>query len=149
MSLSVENEFLPRSKKQAQKVIFRRKSKAILHPPLVFNNSNVIQATSQKHLLIILDTRLSFEKHLEINKSIGLIRKLQNLLPRLAMITLHEASVRPHLDYGDTLYGQAHKASFHQKLESLQYNACFTITETISASSNKKLYQELGSEYLQ
>ena len=53
-------------KKQAQEVIFSPKSKAILHPPLVFNNNNIIQNTSQKHLGITLDTRLSFEKHLEI-----------------------------------------------------------------------------------
>ena len=31
--------FNPDPKKQAQKVIFSRKSKAILHPPLVFNNN--------------------------------------------------------------------------------------------------------------
>ena len=55
----------PDPKKQAQEVIFSRKSKVILHPPLVFNNNNVIQTTSQKHLGIILDTQLSFEKHLE------------------------------------------------------------------------------------
>ena len=85
--------FNPDPKKQAQEVIFSRKSKAISHPTLVFNNHNVIQTTSQKYLGIILDTRLSFEKHLEavlckINKTIGLIRKLQNLLPRTALITL-------------------------------------------------------------
>ena len=56
----------PDPKKQAQEVIFSPKSKAILHPPLVFNNNNIIQNTSQKHLGITLDTRLSFEKHLEI-----------------------------------------------------------------------------------
>ena len=54
----------------------------------------------------------------------GLIRKLQNLLPRTALITLFTALitafVRPHFDYGDTLYDQAHNASFHQKFESLQ-----------------------------
>ena len=116
--------FNPDPKKQAQEVIFSRKSKAILHPLLVFNNNNVIQTTSQKHLGIILDTRLSFEKHLEtvlckINKTIGLIRKLQNLLPRTALITLYKAFVRPHLDYGDIIYDQAHNTSFHQKLESL------------------------------
>ena len=42
-----------------------RKFKAASHPPLVFNNNNVIQATSQKHLGIITDAPLSFEKHLE------------------------------------------------------------------------------------
>ena len=94
--------FNPDLKKQAQEVIFSRKSKAISHPPLVFNNNNVIQTTSQKHLRIILDTGLSFEKHLEtvlckINKTIGLIRKLQNLLPRTALTTLYKAFVRPTL----------------------------------------------------
>ena len=141
-------------KKQAQKVIFSRKSKAISHPPLVFNNNNVIQTTSQKHLGIILDTRLSFEKHLEtvlckINKTIGLICKLQTLLPRTALITLYKPFVPPHLDYGDIIYDQAHNASFHQKLESLQYNAFLAITGTIRGSSREKIYQELGFESLQ
>ena len=101
--------FNPDPKKQAQEVIFSRKSKAMSHPPLVFNNNNVIETTSQKHLGIILDTRLPFEKHLEtvlckINKTLGLIRKLQNHLPRTALITLYKAFVRLHLDYGDIIY---------------------------------------------
>ena len=107
--------FKPDPKKQAQDVIFIRKSKATSHPPLVFNNNNVIQAASHKHLGIILDTRLSFEKHLEtvlckLNKTIGLIRKLQNLLPRSALITLSKTFVLPHLDYGDTLYDQVNRS---------------------------------------
>ena len=97
---------------------------------------------------------MSFEKHLEtvlckINKTIGLIRKLQNLLPRTALITLYKAFVRPHLDYGNIIYDQAHNASFHQKLESLQYNACLAITGAIRGSSREKIYQELGFESLQ
>ena len=141
-------------KKQAQEVNFSRKSKAISHTPLVFNDNNVIKTIFQKHLGIILDTLLSFEKHLEtvlckVNKTIGLIRKLQNLLPRTALITLYKAFVRPHLDYGDIIYDQAHNASFHQKLESLQYNACLAITGAIRGSSREKIYQELGFEFLQ
>ena len=48
--------FNPDPQKQPQEVIFSRKSKVISHPPLVFNNNNVIQNTSQKYLGIILDT---------------------------------------------------------------------------------------------
>ena len=141
-------------KKQAQEVIFSRKSKATSHPPLVFNNNNVMQVASRKHLGIILDTRLSFQKHLEtvlckINKTIGLIRKLQNLLPRSALITLYKAFVRLHLDYGDILYDSARNESFHLKLEFIQYNACLAITGAIRGSSREKLYQELGFESLQ
>ena len=85
----------------------------------------------------------------KINKTIGLIRKLQYALPRTALITLYKAFVRPHLDYGDIIYDQAHNALFHQKLESLQYNACLAITEAIRGSSREKIYRELGFESLQ
>ena len=125
-----------------------------MHPPLVFNNNNVIQTTSQSHLGIILDTRLSFEKRLEtvickINKTIGLILKLQNFLSRTALTTLYKAFVCPHLDYGNIIYDQVHNASFHQRLESLQNNTCLAITGAIRGSSREKLYQELGFESLQ
>ena len=79
-----KKSFHPDPKKQAERVIFSRKSKAISHPPLVLNNNNVIQTISQKHPGIILDTRLSFEKHLEtliykINKTIGVIAVAESL----------------------------------------------------------------------
>ena len=153
-TLQWKMSFNPDSKKQAQEVIFSRKSKAISHLPLVFKNNNVIQTTNQKHLGIILDTRLSFEKHLEpvlckINQTVSLICKLQNLLPRTALITLDKVFVRPHLDYDDIIYDKAHNALFYQKLESLQYNAYLAITGAIRVLSREKLYQELGFESLQ
>ena len=52
----------------------------------------------------------------KINKTIGLLRKLQNPLPRTALITIYNAFVRPYLDYGDVLYVQAFNLSFYQKL---------------------------------
>ena len=39
--------------------------------------------------------------------------------------------------------------SFHQKLESIQYNACLATTGAIRRTSKEKLYQELGLESLQ
>ena len=75
---------------------------------------------------MILDASLSFNEHLisvqsQTNKTIGLLRKLHNTLPRQALITIYKAFVRSHLDYGDILYDQAYNASFHQKLEK-KYN---------------------------
>ena len=137
--------FTPDLKKQAQEAIFSRKSNPILHPPLVLNNNNVAQVTAQKYLGIILDTWLSFEKHLQtvlckINKTISLICKLQNLLPGTALITLYKNVVRLYLDYGCVIFDQAHNTSFHQKFESLQKNSCLAITEAICGSSRGKLY---------
>ena len=85
----------------------------------------------------------------KINKTVGLIRNLQNLLPRKALVTLYIAFVRPHLDYGDIIYDQAHNASLHQKLGSHQNNASLAITGAIRGSSREKLYQEPGFESLQ
>ena len=83
---------------------------------------------------------------LKISKTLGLLRKLHNLLPRSALITIYKAFVRPHLDYGDIPYDQAYNMPFHHKLESIQYNACLAITGAIRGTSKEKLYQELGLE---
>ena len=146
--------FNPDPTKQVQEVIFSRKAKEIYHPPLVFNNTSVSQSSSQKHLGVILDSKLIFNEHLKmvslkINKNSGLLRKLQNLLPRSTLITIYKAFVRPHLDYGDVLYDQAYNLPFRQKLESIQYNGCLAITGAIQGTSKEKLYQILGLESLQ
>ena len=133
--------FNPDPTKQAHEVIFSRKTKEIYHPPLVFNNTNVSQSSSQKHLGVILDSKLIFDEHLKmvslkISKTLGLLRKLHNLLPRSALITIYKAFVRPYLDYSDILYDQAYNMSLHHKLESIQYNACFAITSAITLRKN-------------
>ena len=39
-------------------------------------------------------------------------------------MAIYKAYVRPHLDYDAVLYDQAFNGLFHEKLESIQYNAC-------------------------
>ena len=134
--------FNPDRSKQAQEIIFSRKLKKVTHPPLLFNNNNVSQVNFQIHLGVILDVKLTFEEHLEnvfnkTNKTIGLLRKLSNLLPRQALITIYKAFVRPHLDYGDVLYDQTFNNSFHAKMESIQYNVCLAIRDTSEKKSTK------------
>ena len=66
---------------------------------------------------------LTFDEYLtnvsnKISKTIGLLWKLQNILPRPALLTKYKSSRRPHLDI-DIIYDQAYNLSFHQKLESI------------------------------
>ena len=140
--------------KQAHEVIFSRKTKEINHPPLVFNNNSVSQSSSRKHLGVILDSKLIFDEHqkmisLKISKTLGLLRKLHNLLPRSALITIYKTFVRPYLDYGDILYDQTYSMAFHHKLESIQLSACLAITGAIRDTSKGNLYQEVDLESLQ
>ena len=99
-----------------------------------------------------MDSKLTYEDHYETvlsktNRTIGLLHKLQNFLPREALITIYKAFVSPHLDYGDVLFDHlSFNASSHEKLESIQYNACLALMGTIRGTSKEKLYQELGLE---
>ena len=140
--------------KQAQEVLLSRKLQKVSHPKFFFNNSDISQRNSQKHLGVILDSKLTFHDHLDIEfnkarKTIGLLRKLNNILPRAALVTIFKAFVQPYLDYGDVLYDQAFNSAFHDKLESIRYNACLAITGAIMGKSREKLCQELGLESLQ
>ena len=49
--------------------------------------------------------------------------------------------MRPHLNYGDVVYDQPSNDLFS--------NAAVAITGAIKGTSRKKLYKELGLEYLQ
>ena len=64
-------------------------------------------------------------------------------------MAIYEPFVRPHLDYGDVIYDEAYNKTFHQKLESIQYNSCLALSGAIRGSSREQLYQELGLESLQ
>ena len=83
-----------------------------------------------------------------MNRTIGLLQKFQQVLPRPSLINIYKAVIRPHLDDGDVIFDQAFNNSFHQRLESIQYNAALAITRAIRGTSKEKLYQEFGSEQL-
>ena len=98
---------------------------------------------------MILDEKPNFESHLKktclkFNKGIGVIKKLQNILLRQALLTIYESFVRPHLDYGYIIYDQPKNERFCQKIESYQYNAALAITGTIRDTSQTKIYR-IGS----
>ena len=135
-------------------MIFSRKINKIDHPPLYFNQNLVKLSSTHKRLRMVLDTKLDFSLHLKniqnkVNKTIGLLRKLQDTLPRTSLITIFKSFIRPHLDYGDIIYDRAYNTSFHQNIESIQYNAALAITGAVRGTSREKLYQELGFESLQ
>ena len=147
--------FNPDSSKQAQEeeVIFGRKIKKLPRPSLVFKDNNVLLASSEKCVAVTWDIKLTFDEHFikflnKVNKTIGLLRKFQNLLSRSTLITIYTAFLRPHLDYADILFDKAYNNSFHEKLVSVQYNACVALTGAIRGSSKVKIYQELGFKSL-
>ena len=79
--------FTPYKNKQAQEVVFSRKQPKPKHSQPLFNKTPVACSSSQKHLEIILDEKLSFTNHTEekIQKAgikINVIESLNNILPQ-------------------------------------------------------------------
>ena len=95
-----------------------------------------------------MDEKLNFGHHItekiaKTNKDIGVTKKLHNILPRLALLTIYKCFIRPNLDYGDFMV-LWFNGSFCSKIESIQYNAALAITGAIQGTSQTKLYRELG-----
>ena len=79
--------FNPDSNKQAQEITFSRKKTVSLHPVVQFYNRPVKTTQLHKHLVMMLDSDMSYEHHIKsilnkVNKTIGLLRKFQLILPR-------------------------------------------------------------------
>ena len=72
-----------------------------------------------------------------------LLRKFQQVLPRPSLITIYKAFIRPRLDYGDVIFDEAFNNSFHQRLESIQYNAAMLIIGNIRGTSKEKRTRNL------
>ena len=71
--------FNPDPSKPAQEVIFSRKLKTVPHPSVTFNNNPLSLCPAQKHLGLVLDSKLTFNERInhilsKVNKSIELLR---------------------------------------------------------------------------
>ena len=58
--------FNPDPRRQAQEIIFSKKTKKVPHLSLRFNNNILSQTLYKKHLGIFFDVRLTFEEHLKV-----------------------------------------------------------------------------------
>ena len=164
-------EFNPDPTKQATVVLFSQKVNPVDHPPLYFNGSIVTKVEKQKHLGLILDSKLSFRSHInekftKTKKIIGMIKHLSKYLPINTLKIMYKSLIRPHLDYCSVIFhippsnnGTFDSSNCHihnisplnvhmNKIESVQYQAARAITGTWQGTSRDKLYKELGFESL-
>ena len=79
------------------------------YPQIFYNGIVVAKVKEQKHLGLILESNLSFAKHLcekikKAKQSLGIIKHLSRFLPLKTLDQMYKALVRPHLDYCDVIY---------------------------------------------
>ena len=66
--------------------------------------------------------------------------KNSKTLPRHALITIYKSFVRPHLDYGDIIFGQPNNEILNQEIKRIRYHSAPAITGAIKGTSQSKLY---------
>ena len=142
--------FKPDKTKQAQEVIFSRKSAILNDSTVFFNETPVAHTSCQKHFVMHLDEKLNFNIHIKekiakANKYIGIIRKPAHILPRESLVTIYKSYVRSHIDYSDIIYDQPNNDSFCDMIERVQYKAALAITGAIKGTSQLKLYKKTRS----
>ena len=89
--------------KQAIETYFSHKHDNKNYSSLVFNDTKVQLANSQKHLGFILDSKLDFNEHIhnkidKCNKIIGITKKLYLIMSGKSLLTIHKSFVKPNLD---------------------------------------------------
>ena len=77
--------FNPDKSKQAEEVIFSRKTQRVIYSAAIFNNVPVVRSSCQKHLGTYFDEKLNFSNHIKeknskANKGIGILKKVVLLL---------------------------------------------------------------------
>ena len=129
--------FNPDRTKPTHEVKFSWKTKNIIYSNLYTNNVPIFKLTSQKHLRLNLDAKLSFNNHIDekIGKAIegvGLLHKLQCFL-LLFINPLEDHIWAMEMSYMIKLQVQL------SPVESIQYNTALAITGAIRESSREKL----------
>ena len=99
--------FNPDYNKQGVEVIFSNKRSPSNFETLIFNGIPVKKDSETKHLGMILDSKLNFEKHLKeklskTNSGLGMMKRIMKWVSRKTQV--YKLYIRPHLDYGDILY---------------------------------------------
>ena len=96
--------------KQAQDIIFSRKTSIQSHPVLAFDNI-LVQNYAPKHLGLILDEQLNLKS--KAYKGTAVLRKFQDIISKNFP---KKSFIRPHLHYGDIIYHQPNYRRFWQKM---------------------------------
>jgi len=100
-----------------------------------------------KLLGVLLDEYLSFNAHItllcsKIAKSLFIINRAKNYLPKDALLSLYYALIHSHLSYCTTIYGNANQTSL-QKLAKVQKKAIRVISNAPFRAHTAPLFKAL------
>lgn len=103
----------------------------------VVKNIHTNANTLSQHLNVITNWTFQWKMifNPEITKKLAKLwdfyAKFNQILPRLSFLAIDKTLIRSGLHFTDIICDQVYNSAFHDKLESVQYNACFALTGAI------------------
>ena len=91
-------------------MVFSVKNKKVTFPHILLNDTAIENVSSFDFLGVIIHEKMNWEHHVnkianKINRYIGLMNKLKNILPVATLKTLYDSLILPHLNYGNLAWG--------------------------------------------
>ena len=92
---------------------------------LRINDEQLKQENYSKYLGVLIDDKLNWKQHInqlnnKISKSIGILYKLRNLVPKCTLVTLYNSFIQSHFLYGLLNWGCAIKTTLEPIKRSLR-----------------------------
>jgi hypothetical protein len=111
----------------------------------VLNNQSLESSKNEKDLGVIIDDELKYHVHTshatkKANQILGLIKKSYSTRDPITITTLYKSMVRPHLEYGNAIWGPFYKTDI-DKVESIQRRA----TKLVTSLKDKEYHERLIS----
>lgn len=113
-------------------------------PNITIDNHKIEYVSNFNYLGIVIDKNLNWKCHIEtlskkISKTIGIMNKLKNVIPTYALLTIYNALILSHLNYGAIAWGWQ-----SQKLFILQKKAVRTIANSNYNAHTDPLFKKLN-----
>ena len=115
-------------------------------------NENIQHTSEEKDLGVTIDNKLKLQHHIGIqikkaNQKLGIIRRSFTYMDKDMLLTLYKGLVRPHLEYGSSVWSLIYKKEAIQ-IENVQRRATKLIPELRDLSYSNRL-RTLGLPTLQ
>lgn len=130
-------------------MFFGRRSNREFNDEIVINGSVLERVTCYKYLGLMLDSDLSFKRHIDlvaarISSIVGMIFRIRGFVPRHVLINLYFSLIHSNLIYLLEVYGSAAKTALN-RLEVLQRRALKLIFNLPRLTPTNQLYNHVKS----
>ena len=127
-------------------MLFRTYQRQVNYPKIYIDNKEINFVKEFNYLGLLIDEHLNFKPHIsmiskKISKSVGIMTKLKNFIPKYALLHLYNSLVLSYISYGLIVWG---KSNSSKQIEKLQKKAIRIVNNVKFNSHTSVLFKRDG-----